>query len=688
MQRLIFESSPAYILLCFALGLGYAFLLYRSKHIWSKKINQLLFVLRFAVVSLLSFLLVGPVLKLITNTYEKPTLALILDNSASLAGKVDSAQMEKDLLVTTRQWKDAGYEVVWRNLSGNEINQLKQANKSSDLTGALRSVVNEFEGKNLSGIVLLSDGIYNSGTSPLFTSWRVPITTVGLGDTTEHADLILKNVAYNKIAYQGNQFPVRAEVAVQHLASEEVTVSVLKNGIVLHQQKKNSGSKSIMEFDFLIDAKDKGMQSLTVVVTPVANEYNLKNNQTSVFVDVVEGKKKILVIAPAPHPDLKALRSVVEKNSNYEFILHIPGISKTDPKLLQPDQTELVVFYNPIDYEAKTNLLHTQLSQSKSSILYILGRSSNLRLLQTHGIPFAFSNSSQTDEVTPVANFNFSDFSLPEKSNTMFASYPPVQVPLGKFIFPPNARALLNQRIGNVATDRPLILFWDESGKKRAAILGDGFWQWRMAEFSKTEKTETFDDVFLKTIQYLSTLEDKRKFKFFTLQNEFSEDIPVTFEGQVYNDLFEKIYGNKIDITLRDAKGKTTLYDYVLSPGGERYRIGGMKEGAYQFMASTVVNSKKENVSGRFLVLAQNIEQQNQIADFGLLRKLAQATGGKFFKFSGINQLAASFSEKKTAQVIHSEETFNPLIQAKGYFFLLLLLVSAEWFLRKYRGGY
>ena len=306
MQRLIFESSPAYILLCFALGLGYAFLLYRSKHIWSKKINQLLFVLRFAVVSLLSFLLVGPVLKLITNTYEKPTLALILDNSASLAGKVDSAQMEKDLLVTTRQWKDAGYEVVWRNLSGNEINQLKQANKSSDLTGALRSVVNEFEGKNLSGIVLLSDGIYNSGTSPLFTSWRVPITTVGLGDTTEHADLILKNVAYNKIAYQGNQFPVRAEVAVQHLASEEVTVSVLKNGIVLHQQKKNSGSKSIMEFDFLIDAKDKGMQSLTVVVTPVANEYNLKNNQTSVFVDVVEGKKKILVIAPAPHPDLKA----------------------------------------------------------------------------------------------------------------------------------------------------------------------------------------------------------------------------------------------------------------------------------------------------------------------------------------------------------------------------------------------
>ena len=53
-----------------------------------------------------------------------------------------------------------------------------------------------------------------------------------------------------------------------------------------------------------------------------------RNNRSSVFIEVVEGKKKILVIASSPHPDIKALREVVDKNPNYEFLLHIPGVEE------------------------------------------------------------------------------------------------------------------------------------------------------------------------------------------------------------------------------------------------------------------------------------------------------------------------------------------------------------------------
>ena len=82
MQRLIFESSPLYIFVCLALGVGYAYLLYSTKNSWNKRTNQLLFAARAIVVSVLAFLLMEPQLKLITNNYEKPGAVLLVDNSS------------------------------------------------------------------------------------------------------------------------------------------------------------------------------------------------------------------------------------------------------------------------------------------------------------------------------------------------------------------------------------------------------------------------------------------------------------------------------------------------------------------------------------------------------------------------------------------------------------------------------
>lgn len=688
MKHLIFESSPAFIFLCALLGLGYAYLLYRAKHPWSKQTNQLLFALRAVVVALLSFLLIGPIVKLTNTIFENPSLVFVIDNSSSLKEAVDSIKIKNELTSASQQLQKQGYEVVWKDLAGNEIDQLKFNHASSDLAAALRQVVTDFEGKNLAGMVLLTDGIYNSGASPLYTPWRVPITTVGLGDSTERADLILKNVAYNKIAYQGNQFPVRAEVAVQNISNRDVTVSVFRNSTLLSSQKKNTGNKLFLEIDFLAEAKEKGIQRLDIVVEPVAGESNLKNNRASIFVEVVEGRKKILVIAPAPHPDIKALRAVIEKNPNYELIVHMPGISKTDPKLLQPGATELIIFHQPFDTEMKTTLLFSQLSKSKSSVLLIIGNKTNLQQLAANGIALNFANPIQKDEATAIVNPAFHDFDFSENSNGIFSRYPPVQVPFGKFSYPANAQVLLHQRIGSVATDRPMLLSWEDNSRKMAAFIGEGLWLWRLYEYASTEKTEAFDETFSKLIQYLSTLDDKRKFRFFAIQNEFSDDAPVIFEGQAYNDLFEKIYGNKIELTVTGERGKAMNYSYTLSPGGERYQIGGLKEGAYRFTASTTLSNKRENASGQFLIKAQNIEPQNLTADFGLLRKLARATGGKFYRANELNALATDYEKIEAKSLIHSEEYFNPLVHAKWFFFLLLVLISAEWFLRKYQGGY
>jgi len=690
MQHLIFESSPFLIIVCIALGIAYAFILYRVKHAWSKKVNQGLFLLRAILVSLLGFLLIGPILKLTNNIFEKPTTVFLMDNSQSISEALDSLEQQKifeKIAVVRKSIEDAGYDVDIRSLSPKSEDLIfNQSN--SDLTGAIRSVTSDYEGKNLASIVLLSDGIYNSGTSPLYSPIRIPINTIGLGDTIQRTDLVLKNLAFNKIAYQGNKYPLRAEVQSLGLANQEVKVSVFQGGKLLTQQIKNSGNKPLLGFDFQLEANEKGLQQILVVVEPHPLEANKKNNRSSAFIEVVEGKKKILVIAPAPHPDLKALRSVIEKNSNYEFILHIPGVHELEANILQPGKADLVIFHEVLDRQKKTAALYTKLSKGPSSLMVIISKGSDVRSIANSGLPLVFENTAQWDEVTPVINPLFRDFGFADNVSSSFSKYPPVAVPFGKFTFPANASVLLYQRIGNVSTDRPLILTYDVDGKKTGVIISDGIWRWRLNEFLESEKTVAFDEVFSKLIQYLSSQEDKRKFRSFPIQNEFTDSEQVTFESQIYNDLYEQVYGSKVDLKVTDQNGKVFSFNYITSPGGTRYRMGAMNEGVFRYEAATILDGKQETVRGEFLVAAQNIEAQNLTADFGLLRKLAEGTGGKFYAANQFDQLTNDLTKIEARSLIHSEDSFNPLINLKWVFFLLLLIVSAEWFLRKFLGAY
>lgn len=667
--------------------MAYAWLLYSSHHNWSKAVNRGLFAVRAVLVTALMMLLLGPILKQTENLLEKPSFVFLVDNSRSVRETSDTSKIAASLRELSEALKNDDRAVEVKLLTG-KSDSIRFDAATSDITSGLRETLNGYEGKNLAGIVLISDGIYNNGLSPLYVPMRVPVYTVGIGDTTERADLVLKQIDYNRIVYQGNKFPLRAEVGVTGLPNTEVTVTVTQQGKMLKQERKNTGTKSLLEFDFQLDASVQGTQRLEVRVESVPKETNMKNNRASAFVEVVEGKKKILMIARAPHPDIKALREVVEKNSNYEFIVHIPGLMEADPSLLQPGKVDLVIAHQSPDTDNKTTSLLTSFLKAKVSTLIIIGNKTVLRMLPTVGVPLTFENSSQRDEVQAVINPDFHDLGFSDDINTYVSRFPPVQVPFGKFSFPLTAKTVLYQRIGSVVTNRPLLYTVEDDRQKVAVLSGEGIWKWRLSEFQETEKTNAFDELFSKLLQYLSTQDDRRKFRSFPLQHEFTSDGPVVIESQVYNDLFEPVYGNAIDIELRDEQGKLTNYRYVIGPGNSRYRIGGLKEGVYRYKASTDLKGKKEEVRGEFLITEQNQEAQNLTADFALLRTLADNTGGKFYKLDNASKLATDLASTEIKSIIHSEESFNPLINLKWVFFLLLAIASLEWFTRKYMGSY
>lgn len=688
MQRLIFDYSPLYFVVCLALGIGYAWVLYTAKYSWGKTMNRVLFGLRAVLATSLFVLLLGPVLRQTTNLFEKPSIVVLVDNSRSVRESGDTARILTALERVADAVRKSNRDVEWSSLEG-PTQTIRFDGSSSDLSGALKHVTNRFEGKNLAGIVLVSDGIYNNGISPLYQPLRVPVYTVGVGDTVQRADLVLRNVAYNRVVYQGNKFPIRAEVNVIGLPNVDVNVSVRQQDVVVAQQTKNSGNRPLLDFDFQLDAARQGMQRLEIRVTRHARETNAENNRGSAFVEVVEGKKKIVVLAASPHPDIKAFRTVIEKNPNYEFLIHMPGVKELQPVNLDAREIDLLIAHQSPDNLGRTTALLTGLLRAKVPTFLVVGSQTQLKALSTAGVPLTFDPSAQRDEVQPVLNPNFQDFGFSPELASVIARYPPVSVPFGKVTVPPSTRSIFFQQIGNVVTDRPMLFTLDRDGHKVGVLIGDGMWKWRLNEYQESGNTTSFDEWLSKTIQYLSTRDDRRRFRAFPIQQEFSSDGPVIIESQAYNELFEPIFGQPVDLEITGELGKPMQYHYVTGPGaGSRYRIGGLHEGIYRFRASTELGGKREVATGEFLVREQNMESRNLTADFGFLRKLAESTEGTFYKEDALDKLAADLTQQPAASTIHTEETFNPLINLKLVFFLLVLLVSAEWFLRKFSGAY
>lgn len=691
-QRLLFDTSPVFLLLFLILSIGAAWLLYQNDHSWGRRVNLLLAFIRGSAIFLLLVLLLGPFVRQVRNIYEKPVFVILQDNSLSVKSGVDSAKrtaLNQSITALGSQLENDGYESYRMTLDGETDGPVTYQEKNSDLNQALHKVATRFEGKEIGGVLLASDGIYNSGVSPLYSTFNFPIYTLGIGDSVARPDIAIRNLNYNRIAYQGNRFPLQAEVSTVGFSGHPITLTVEQQGKIVARMTKTPGSDPFLVFDFLLDADKAGLERINVSAERIPQEYHTDNNSATAFVEVVEGKKKILVVAPAPNPDIKALKAVIDKNQNYSFLLEIPGVRELNQEQLKPENLDLVVLYQSPDGMGKTTALFDQYLQSHLPLLFVLGRQSNFVQLQRAQVPISLEvTPGQYDQVTPIVNSVFSHFNLKPEDEDIFSVFPPVSVPFGKMRLSLSAAPLLFQRIGSVSTDKPLLAVDTWNDRRIGIMLGEGFWQWRLNEFLHNENSDAFDEVFGKLLQYLSTQDEQSKFKCYPLQREFSDSEPVVFEAQIYNDVYEPVYGNTIHIEIQNEAGKKQQFEYVTSPVAPRYEMNAMPEGVYTYVAKTDINGKPSQVHGEFLVVASQLEMQNLTADFGLLRRLSAQTGGHFYHPGQLNELTTALDKSKAISTLHSETYFDSLINLKWLFWILLIWIAAEWFLRKYLGAY
>ncbi len=686
--------SPWFILLCLAAGAGYAALLYSAQAPWSRAVNYALAGLRFVVVSFLCFLLLSPFIKTTTTRTEAPTVVLAIDNSQSISlftPKPALSQLTAGLPQLAATLRAKGFQVETRTLTKPVAapDSLRFTASRTDLNQLLADSREANAERNLAGVVLVSDGLVNQGQEPQFSEFNFPIFSVALGDTVAKRDLRLSDLVYNRVAFSGNKFPLEAEIGYEGYAGGTATVEVREGNRVLESRRVAlPAGRRRVKTTFQLTAPAPGKRRYEVRVLPQAGEFTVLNNTRTAFIEVVKGKLRVLLAGAAPHPDLKALRAAILANNNFDLTLVVAGVGAPLPASTSFDVA--VLHQLPARGGLGQELL-ARVRAARVPILYVLGAQSDYTAYNQLNTGLSVQpRGAQTDEVTPLPNPSFARFPLDEESRRRFGQYPPVPVPFGDFRLGGGAEAALWQQVGRLPTQKPLLVFGGAAGPapRAATLLAENTWQWRLAEaIAHDNHPESYDRLVGRTLQLLTQNANKKRLDVYPTQDAFGTQDDVTLGAETYNAVFERIYDQKITLTLTDSARKARTVTFANAADGSPLHLGPLPAGLYRYQARATLGGQAQQAGGELLVQNQPLEAQESKADHRLLAQLSRRSGGRLYYPAQLDKLAQDIEKANFKPVLHSEEDLKDLVNLKWLFFALLALLAAEWATRKYQGG-
>ncbi len=670
--------------MCLTVGALYSLLLYfkekRSGDL-SKLLQNCLIALRFVSVSLICILLAGIFLKHIVNHTEDPLVLLAVDNSTSIVSNKDSIEARSNIKQSLEKLKTSLSEkfTIKQIVFGERTRQsdsIDFKDKETDIFQLINDINNNYAGQNVGALIIASDGIINKGANPIYLTDKLkfPVYTIALGDTNEVKDVSIQKIDHNQVAYLGNQFVAQVNINAVKFIGQEINISVLKNNIKKGEQKlKINSNNYISSVNFVLEADAPGLQRFQVNITPLKEETNILNNSQSFMVDVIDNRDKILIVANSPHPDIAALSESIESLKNYEIV---KDLSSEPNKLIKAYSLVIIHNYNfnhkRIVDECVTNKIP----------YFIINPAMNAGLTELK----VSSNMERLNDAEPKLNKGFGLFTISDELKKLMNVLPAVKSLFGKYTVSNGSQILIQQQIGAVETTDPILLFNEVNGLKSAVFAADGLWKWRLRNFQENGNFNAFTELISKSIQFLAVKSDKSFFRVYT-EKFVKENEVIEFNAEVYNKSYELITEPDVTLVLKNEIGKT--YNYTFSKTETAYRLnaGYLPAGEYAYEAKTKINEQVQIKKGLVIVKPVISEKINTVADHALLNKLSTQTNGKLFYLNNINELnKLILSNESIKPITYSQNETSDLIDLKWLFALIVVLLTAEWFIRKYSG--
>ena len=710
-------GSLTIVILFTILLVGLAMLFYHSTlPPVPRRRRAVLSVLRSAALVLLLLMLFEPVLRSRGTTVQEPVLAVLLDNSQSMRIRDSSVERGDRIRNFLRRNPFEGhgapvhavyfpFSSTLGNPLGNPADSLQFNGEVTDIASALSGVKAALGRGNIQAVVLVSDGNYTAGKNPLYEAQGlgIPVTTIGVGDTSEQKDVLVSQALTNTITYAGTKVPVEVTVRSAGYNGEQVEVILSEGSEALDRTRVVLGP-GVREYHLIMhgEMKTEGVKKLVISVSKLPGELTDRNNSRSVFLKVLKSKLRVLLLAGCPQPDVAAVRqclsedqhmtvqSYTQKGENefYEGALAAAALDSSDCLVL-------VGYPGRMAAAGDLQKINEVILRRHMPLLFINGKNvdpGKLQMLEPV-LPFAWTSPGSGEVMVGCVVDEREKHSplveLEEQSSTdTWQRLPPIFKTQTTYHAKPESEVLAWATIQNIVLREPLALLRNVGRQKSFAITGYGLWRWQLLAQGGAETTPFFKLLLSNVVRWLTTREDEKNVRVVPVKEAFISSEAIAFTGQVYDAELRPLDNAEVRVDLRRAGENLDLPLRGIGNGMYEGSLDGLGEGDYTYEARASFEGRELGVDkGRFSVGQGNAEFLETKLDKQMLEQMAFRTGGKYYDIGETDNLDHDISSEVTfssKELVHTGEL--ELWNWKYLSIVIVILFAAEWFMRKRSG--
>jgi uncharacterized membrane protein len=743
-----FDLRPrVWLIIIFAIlvGIFIYFVYVRPRFRLKRHTTIILASLRVALIVLVAFMLLKPVVVVSSVVPRSSYVAMAIDDSLSMKlqdtpGRLTRLEYAKQMLLAAptsgkNSFLTSLEEKFKTNLYGfsgevagvSDGNTLFGEGRTTDIAGALDEIAKRSSGMPLSAIVLASDGDANvsrdlAATLRELRARDVPVFTVGVGDTARPLDAEVTRVNLPRRVLVGSRANIDAFVSLSGYGATRVLMNVREDGRAIKTEEFNLRGNDTQAVNLEITPSTPGFHRYTVEVTPLDGEVTVDNNRQDALVEVIEGPMRILHVEGEPRWELGKIREALSLNEKNITVVSlqrtgeskfyrqgiagqqelVAGFPKTEEELFAYDGLVLGSVEASFFTTEQLRNIEAFVARRGGGLLALGGRLSfdagrykgtlidDLLPLTLEGrkvddaesyAPVYKAQLTGAGQAHPITRLN-EDRAISQKT---WNDLPPISISEGLKTAKPGATVLLEAKRAGASSPAVPLLAQQKYGRGQTlALTATDTWRWRMKMDSKSNAHEMF---WRQMLRYLVSGTPKQ------IEVSAQQDVYVMDDTvRVVADIRDKHYNpvNDARATARITKPSGGTVDVPLKftsineanvYTGE-FKADELGPHSIELIAS---NSTLGQIGAKSNVLVSDLNREsfNAAQNTDLLKRIAAETGGKYYQLSELQSLLDDLTYRKTP---YSERVTKDLWDMPINFFLIIGLLSTEWFLRKREG--
>ncbi|MBV9400161.1 MAG: hypothetical protein JO062_19435 [Bryobacterales bacterium] len=691
-------------------------------------------ILQTAMIALLLFLLWHPALSIATLKPQQNIVALVLDDSASMAVQDEGGSSRKDKAVSVLNSGllndlQSKFQVRLYKMSDHldrleHLEQLTAAAPVTHIGDSLKQVVEDAQSLPIGAVVLMSDGADNSGGIDLGTisdirRQRIPVHTIGFGREKMAHDIEISDVEIAPRALPDSRLAATVHLHQHGYAGQKVRINVKDGSKLLSAQEITLKQDGVEQIEpVLFNVGPAGVKTIETSIDPLSNEENPRNNHLTRLVNVDQRKPRILYFEGEPRWEFKFLRRAVEDDRNLDlmtivrttenktytqgpnkdelkdgfptkveelFVFDGLILGSVDAPYLKPQQQELIrqfvdrrggglLFLGGRDSLADGGWGKSPLKDLLPTVLPDVDKEKGRRTFFRIGADVELTNAGRESLITRIEE-------NPDKNVERWKKLPYIMNFQDPGEAKPGATVLAKATPREGGGAKVNLLITQPFGRGRTAIFATGgSWRWQMLQPVSDMSHETF---YRQLLRWLVS-DTPRRVTGSTPKQLLADEANVKLRAEVRDTTYLPAGDATVEAHITGPEGVTESLDMRPEPLEQGLYVADYttpKPGSY--LVDIVAKHGQEDLGHDTLTfrredgVAENfhVEQNRE-----LLEKLSSETGGRYYKPNEASRLGKDINYSEAGITIR--ET-RDLWDMPVIFLVIVLLRSIEWLLRR-----